>query len=63
VDQASARPGNSQSATLVDEARFKTLPDDVLLDWRRHGWLPLVYCHLMSTASWAGLVELEAKKQ
>ena len=48
---------------IVDEAKFNALPDDVFLDWRRRGWLPLVYAHLMSMASWAGLVELEAKKQ
>jgi hypothetical protein len=38
------------------------LPDDVFLDWRRRGWMPLVYAHLMSMTSWASLVELEAKK-
>jgi hypothetical protein len=48
---------------IVDEAKFNALPDDVFLDWRRRGWLPLVYAHLMSMASGAGLVELEAKKQ
>jgi len=48
---------------IVDEAKFSALPDDVFLDWRRRGWLPLVYAHLMSMASWASLVELEAKKQ
>jgi hypothetical protein len=48
---------------IVDEARFNALPGDVFLDWRGRGWLPLVYCHLMSMASWPTLVELEAKKQ
>jgi hypothetical protein len=48
---------------IVDEAKFNALPDEVFLDWRRRGWLPLVYCHLMSMASWPNLVELEAKKQ
>jgi hypothetical protein len=47
---------------IVDEAKFNALPDDVFLDWRRRGWLPLVYSHLLSMASWAGLVELEAKR-
>jgi hypothetical protein len=48
---------------IVDEAKFNALPGDVFLDWRHRGWLPLVYAHLMSMASWAGLVALEAKKQ
>jgi hypothetical protein len=47
---------------IVDEAKFNALPDDVFLDWRRRGWLPLVYAQLMSMASWARLVELEARK-
>ena len=48
---------------IVDEAKFNTLPDNVFLHWWRRGWLPLVYAHLMSMASWTSLVELEAKKQ
>jgi hypothetical protein len=47
---------------IVEEAKFNALPDDVFLDWRRRGWMPLVYAHLMSMTSWASLVELEAKK-
>jgi hypothetical protein len=47
---------------IVDEAKFNALPDDVFLDWRRRSWLPLVYAHLLSMTSWAGLVKLEASK-
>ncbi len=48
---------------VVDEAKFNALPDDVFLDWRRRGWLVLVYCHLLSMGSWAKLVELAAGQQ
>jgi SapC len=48
---------------VIDEAKFNALPDEVFLDWRRRGWLPLIYAHLLSTASWSTLVELEANKQ
>ena len=48
---------------IVDEAKFNALPDDVFLEWRRGGWLSLVYCHLVSMASWSHLVEFAAKKQ
>jgi hypothetical protein len=48
---------------IVDEAKFNALPDDVFLEWRRRGWLSLVYCHLLSMANWSHLVELAAKKQ
>ena len=47
---------------IVDEAKFNALPDDVFLDWRRRGWLHLVYCHLMSMANWARLIDLEAQR-
>ena len=40
---------------VIDEARFNTLPDDVVLDWRRRGWLGLVYAHLMSMHRWPAL--------
>jgi hypothetical protein len=47
---------------IVDEARLDTVPDDVYLDWRRRGWLQLLYCHLLSAGCWAGLAELAAKR-
>lgn len=43
---------------MVDEARFHALPDDVFLEWRRKGWLHLVYCHLMSSINWGRLADL-----
>jgi SapC len=46
---------------IVDEPKFNALPDDVFLEWRRRGWLSLVYCQLLSMASWSHLVELAAK--
>jgi hypothetical protein len=48
--------------SVVDEAKFNALPDEVFLEWRRRGWLHLVYCHLLSTANWSHLVELAAKR-
>jgi len=47
---------------VVDEAKFNALPDELFLDWRRRGWLHLIYCHLMSMANWARLVDLAAKR-
>ena len=40
---------------VVDEAKFNELPDDVFLDWRKRGWLGLIYCHLSSFSSWVSL--------
>jgi hypothetical protein len=42
---------------VVDEARFAKLPDDVVLDWYRKGWVGLVSAHLASAGCWAQLVK------
>jgi hypothetical protein len=42
---------------VVDEARFAKLPDDVIVDWYRQGWLGLVCAHLASAGCWAQLVK------
>ncbi len=47
---------------VVDEVKFNALPDELFLDWRRRGWLHLIYCHLMSMGNWARLVDLAAKR-
>lgn len=43
---------------VIDEARFHALSDEVFLDWRKRGWLHLVYCHLMSSINWGRLADL-----
>jgi hypothetical protein len=47
---------------VIDEPKFNALPDDVVLDWRKKGWLALVYCHLLSTGSWAELIDQQADR-
>lgn len=54
---AGGAPLALQGFKVVDEARFKALPDAVFLHWREQGWLPLVYSQLLSAGSWAGLVD------
>ena len=44
---------------VVDAARFEALPDPVVLDWRRRGWLAPVYYHLLSLENWGALVDLD----
>jgi len=44
---------------MVDEAKLTALPDDVFLDWRQRGWIPLIYCHLLSMGNWQALVEVD----
>jgi hypothetical protein len=43
---------------IVDEARFNALPDATYLDWRRRGWIALVYAHLMSLQRWPAIAAL-----
>jgi hypothetical protein len=40
---------------VIDEEKFTGLPDDVFLEWRKRGWIPLVYCHLLSMNNWQPL--------
>ena len=40
---------------VVNEARFQALPEAVVLDWYKRGWMGLVYAHLLSFGSWAHL--------
>lgn len=42
---------------IIEEARFNALPDDVFLDWRRNGWVALVYWHWASMDNFRRLVE------
>ena len=42
---------------VIDEARFAKLPDDVVVNWYRQGWLGFVCAHLVSAGCWAQLVK------
>jgi hypothetical protein len=46
---------------VIDPKKFDALPDNVVLDWRKKGWLGLVYAHLLSSHRWPRLVELSQK--
>jgi hypothetical protein len=41
----------------IDEARLRTLPDEVFLEFRRQGWLKAVYAQLQSTLNWNALAD------
>lgn len=42
---------------VIDSSRFDKLPDDTFLDWRRKGWLPLIYSHFFSIRAWSALID------
>ncbi|MDE1901556.1 MAG: SapC family protein [Alphaproteobacteria bacterium] len=43
---------------IVDPKKFDALPDSVVLQWRKKGWLGLVYAQLLSSHRWQNLVDL-----
>jgi hypothetical protein len=45
---------------IIEETRFEALPDATIIDWRRRGWLGLVYAHFLSMRRWQGLAVPQA---
>jgi hypothetical protein len=48
---------------MIDRAKFDALAISILDDWRKRGWLGLVYAHFISLASFADLVDRASAKQ
>jgi hypothetical protein len=48
---------------LIDRAKFEALPSFILGDWRKRGWLGLVYAHFISLGCFNDLIERAGKKQ
>jgi len=48
---------------IVDADKFAALPDDVVLDWHRKGWLALVHFHLASLERFSDLLNRQASHQ
>lgn len=48
---------------IIDEHKFNALPDNVFLDWRKRGWIGLIYAHLASQACWPALVERASRRE
>jgi hypothetical protein len=61
-NKAELRAGQSSSSLtgfrIIDEVRFNSLPDEVILEWRKRGWLGLAYAQLMSMRRWDALAAL-----
>ncbi len=49
--------------SVIDKEAFNNLSDEIILGWRRKGWLDLVYSHLLSVSSWRHLLERDSKKR
>lgn len=46
---------------VVDEEKFNKLPDETFLEWRKKGWLALIYMHLASAQNWPMVAERTAQ--
>ncbi len=60
---ASGRQTTLRSFKVVDRTRFEALPDDVVIDWHRKGWLALIHFHLLSLERFADLLILENRAE
>ena len=48
---------------IVDEQKFAALPDNVVLEWHRKGWLGLVTLHLASLSRFTDLLSLQSARE
>jgi hypothetical protein len=48
---------------VIDRAKFEALDEATFLDWRKRGYLQLIYAHFVSTGQWAQIVELTAASE
>lgn len=56
---ASGEPRRLVGFRVIDREKFGQLPDDIILDWHRRGWLALVLFHIASLDRFAELLALE----
>jgi len=43
---------------IIDEAKLAALDDSTFMEWRKRGWLPILYAHLFSGSQWGRLSRL-----
>ncbi|MGE0108969.1 MAG: SapC family protein [Bdellovibrionales bacterium] len=48
---------------IIDPKKFDLLPDKTYLEWRRKGWIGLIFSHLLSTHRWQNLVALKTMRE
>jgi len=54
---------NLQGFRVMDRQKFASLPEAVVVDWHRKGWLALVHYHLASLERFTALLELQGMAQ
>lgn len=64
--QVTTQDGRTMSLsgfTMIDEKAFNALPDEVILEFRRKGWLAFIYLALASATNWKRVLELANKSE
>lgn len=46
--------------SIINSEKLDQIPNKLFLDWRRKGWLPLIYAHMLSLQSWSNIVDRAA---
>jgi len=59
----SGRELTLQGFSVVDVDKFQKLPDAVVLEWHRNGWLALVHQHLMSLSGFSELTRRQGLRE
>ena len=57
----SGKQYNFAGARIIDEKKFAALADGDFLEWRKRGWLALIYAHLISLGQITHLTDLYEK--
>lgn len=61
ITMANGESMNLSGFAIIDQEKLDDLPNKLFLDWRRKGWLPLIYAHQVSLQSWSNLVDVAAE--
>jgi hypothetical protein len=59
VKLPNGRQMNLAGFRVVDREKFANLPEAVIVDWHKKGWLALVHYHLASLERFSALLELQ----
>ncbi len=54
----SGRDLNIGGFQIIDEKKLQALPDKTIVEFFKHGWMPLIYASLISHSNWKILAEM-----
>ncbi len=49
--------------SVIDEDKFKALPEKTIVDWHKKGWMYLSYAHLISMSNWSNIAKLTGSEE